>query len=102
MGERLFNWEVRWVAHGPYVVKSRFGCASLPKRAGEERQFSSSVQDDGLLGAYVGWRNCAENIGLVVLQGSSSLTEVVLARGTCSRHGASEAGDSQKAAGKAM
>ena len=86
------------------MVKRRNGCACSWKMVGEERVFSSMVQEDGLLGAYVGWRKCAkvENPGLGLLRDSSSVVcgVVVDEAWTCS--GGSEAWDSQKAVGKAM
>ena len=83
-------------------MKKRVGCAYLPKMVGEERLFSSRVQEDGLLGAYVGWRKCAKvgNGGLVSLRGSFGLAEDVDVGGTCSGYGKPGAGDSQKAFGK--
>ena len=72
-------------------MKRRNGCACSPK-TGEERVFSSMVQDDGLLAAYVGWRKFAKvgNPGLGLLQGSSGVADGVVV------------GDSQKAVGNAM
>lgn len=83
-------------------MKKSVGCAYLPKMVGEERLFSSRVQEEGLFGAYVGWRKCAKvgNAWLVSLRGSSGLAEVVGVGGTCSRYGKLGAGDSQKAVGK--
>lgn len=53
-------------------MKKRVGWACLPKMVGEERLFSSRVQQEGLLEAYVGWRKCAKagNAGLVSLRDS--------------------------------
>lgn len=87
------------MAQGPYVVKSRIGCACSPKTVGEERGFSSMVQDDGLLGAYVGWRKCTKvgNPGSGLLQDCD-----VVAIGSWTGHGVLEAGNSQKAVGKAI
>lgn len=92
------------MAQGPYVVKSRMGCACSPKTVGEERVFSSMVQEDGLLGAYVGWRKCVKvgNPGLGLLQDSPGAAVGVVAIGAWTGYGVLEAGNSQKAVGKAI
>ena len=89
---------------GPYVVKSRIGCACSPKTVGEERVFSSMVQEDGLLGAYFGWRKCAKvgNPWLGLLQDSPGAAMDGVVVGVWTGYGALEAGDSQKAVGKAI